>query len=155
MGRLPRFIPDNEDGVLVEVTSRVIGARAMLVPSPAPHRFNEVVVGVLGRALEISPLELCSTVWLANHLHCLVVVRDQQQLSRFMHHLGCNVSKEIGGRLRDWRGAFWERRYTSIVVSDEPEAQWRRLKYHLSHGVKEGLVESPLQWPGVHAAAPL
>ncbi len=33
---------------------------------------------------------------------------------------------EIGGRIRKWRGAFWERRYDGIVVSDEPEAQWRR-----------------------------
>lgn len=127
----------------------------MLVPSPDPHRFNEVVAGVIGRALEVAPLELCSTVWLANHFHCLLVVRDQQQLSRFMHHLGCNISKEIGGRLRDWRGAFWERRYDGIVVSDEPEAQWRRLKYQLSNSVKEGLVESPLDWPGVHAAKAL
>ena len=47
--------------------------------------------------------------------HCLCVVRDQQELSRFMHHLGCNISKEIGGRLRQWRGAFWERRYDGIV----------------------------------------
>ncbi len=30
--------------------------------------------------------------------------------------------------------------------------QWRKLKYLLSHGVKEGLVESPYDWPGVHAA---
>ncbi|MCP3961968.1 MAG: hypothetical protein GY719_29350, partial [bacterium] len=104
MGRPPRFIPENQDGVLVEVTGRTIGARALLVPSPDPRRFNEVVVGVMGRALEVSPLELCSAVWTANHYHCLLVVRDQQQLSRFMHHLGCNISKEIGGRLRQWRG---------------------------------------------------
>ncbi|MEM7357219.1 MAG: transposase, partial [Acidobacteriota bacterium] len=125
------------------------------VPSPDPRRFNEIVVGILGRALQVSPLELCSTVWTSNHVHSLVVVHDQKQLSRFMHHLGCNISKEVGGRLRGWRGAFWERRYDGIVVSNEPEAQWRRLKYQLSHGVKEGLVESPLQWPGVHAARAL
>ncbi len=155
MGRPARFIPENKNGVLVEVTSRVIGARAMLVPSPNPQRFNEIVIGVIGRALEVSPLELCSTVWLANHFHCLLVVHDQQQLSRFMHHLGCNISKEIGGRLRGWRGSFWEHRYDGIVVSDEPEAQWRRLKYHLNNSVKEGLVKSPLDWPGVHAAKAL
>ncbi len=155
MGRPARFIPENKNGVLVEVTCRAIGARALLVPSPDPRRFNEVVVGVMGRALEVSPLELCSTVWLANHMHCLLVVRDQQALSRFMHHLACNISKEIGGRLRNWRGCFWERRYDGIIVSHEPEAQWQRLKYHLSHSVKEGLCESPLDWPGVHAAKAL
>ncbi len=155
MGRAARFIPENTDGVLVEVTSRVIGARALLVPGPDPRRFNEVVVGVMGRALEVSPLELCSTVWTANHVHHLVIVHEQQQLSRFMQHLGGNISKEIGGRIRNWRGSFWERRFDQIVVSSEPEAQWRRLKYHLSHSVKEGLCRSPLEWPGVHAARAL
>jgi hypothetical protein len=84
-----------------------------------------------------------------------VVVRDQQQLSRFMQHLGGNLSKEVGGRLREWRGAFWERRYDGIVVSDEPAAQWSRLEYLLSNSVKEGLVESPLEWPGIHCARAL
>ncbi len=155
MGRPARFIPENKNGVLVEVTCRTIGARALLVPSPDPRQFNEAVVGVLGRALEVSPLELCSAVWMANHWHGLLVVHDQQQLSRFMHHAGCNISKEIGGRHRKWRGSFWERRYDGIVVSDEPEAQWQRLKYHLQNSVKEGLCESPLDWPGVHAAKAL
>ena len=155
MGRPKRFIPETKDGVLVEVTSRVIGARAMLVPSPNPHRFNEVVVGVMGRALEVSPLDLCGAVVLANHAHWLVVVKRQQQLSRFMQHLAGNLSKEIGGRLRKWQGSFWERRYDGIVVSDEPEAQWARLKYLLANSVKEGLCKSPLDWPGVHAARAL
>ncbi len=155
MGRPARFIPENKNGVLVEVTSRVIGARALLAPGPDPRRFNEIVVGVMGRALEVSPLELCSTVWLANHAHHLFIVRDQQQLSRYMQHLACNISKEIGGRIRNWQGSFWERRFDQIVVSSEPEAQWRRLKYHLSNSVKEGLCRSPIDWPGVHAAKAL
>lgn len=152
--RPARFIPENKDGVLVEVTGRAIGARALLVPAPNPRRFNELVVGVMGRALEVSPLELCSAIFSANHYHLLAVVHQQQELSLFMQHLAGNLSKEIG-RIRDWRGTLWDSRYAGIVVSDEPEAQWNRLKYSLSHGVKEGLVESPLDWPGVHAARAL
>ena len=54
MPRSQRFIPENKDGVLVEVTGRTIGARALLVPSPNPRRFNEVIIGVMGRALEVA-----------------------------------------------------------------------------------------------------
>jgi len=50
---------------------------------------------------------------------------------------------------------LWERRYQHIIVSDEPEAQIRRLKYLLSQGVKEGLVRSPEDWPGVHCVSHL
>ena len=155
MARPLRFIPENTDGVLVEVTCRTIGARALMAPSPHPRIFNEVVVGVLGRALEVSPLELCGCVFLANHTHLLLVVREQQELSRFMQHVACNLSKEIGGRIRQWQGAFWQRRYDGIVVSDEPQKQWQRLEYLLSNSVKEELVESPLNWPGVHCARAL
>ncbi len=31
MGRRRRFIPDNDDGVLVEITARTTGAKALLV----------------------------------------------------------------------------------------------------------------------------
>ncbi len=67
MGRPARFIPENKDGVLVEVTARVIGARALLVPAPNPRKLNEIVVGVIGRSLEVAPLDLCSCSFLANH----------------------------------------------------------------------------------------
>jgi REP element-mobilizing transposase RayT len=155
MARKPRFLPENEHGVLVEITVRTIGARALLTPSPDPRTFNEVIVGVMGRALEVSPLELCGCVWMGNHHHLLAVAHEQHEISRFMQHLSANVSKEIGGRLRNWSGPFWEGRFHQIVVSDEPEKQWERLAYVLSHGVKEGLVESPMDWPGVHCARSL
>ncbi len=149
MGRPARYIPENKNGVLVEVTCRAIGGRALLSPGPNPFKFNELVAGVMGRALEVSPLDLCSAIVASNHLHLLCVVHEQQALSRFMAHFACNLSKEID-RLRGWRGSMWERRYDAIVVGRD--AEFARLKYSLSHGPKEGLVESPLRWPGIHAA---
>jgi hypothetical protein len=154
MARWPTFLPENDSGALVEVTSRTIGAQALLLPAPDPRRFNEIVLGVMGRALEVSPLELCGAVFLANHFHLLAVVHEQQDLSRFMHHLAGNLSKEVG-RIRQRTGPMWARRYDGIVVSHEPAAQWSRLKYLLSHSVKEGLCESPFDWPGVHCAKAL
>ena len=47
---------------------------------------------------------------------------------------------------------MWSRRYESILVSAEEAAQVERLKYHLAHGVKEGLVGRVTEWPGVHFA---
>ena len=154
MGRLQRFIPENEDGVLVEITCRTVGAQAQLVPSPNPRLFNEMVVGVMGRALEVSPLEVCGVVVLGNHVHQLLVVRTQQELTRYMQHFGCNLTKEVN-RVRRRTGSMWSRRYDAIVVSPEPEAQWGRLRYLLSNSVKEGLCSSPMDWPGVHAARAL
>ncbi len=76
----------------------------------------------------------------------LTVVEEQQSLSRFMHHVDGNLSKEIG-RIRGWKGSLWARPYAGIPVSSEPEVQLAKLKYLLSHSVKEGLCESPTELP--------
>ena len=114
----------------------LVGHRSPFVSGSLPHFPKSV------RDFFVQPAS-----WPANRAHQLLVVHQQQELSRFMQHLCANISKEVGGWLRNWRGCFWERSYDGIVVSDEPEAQWARLNYCLSHGVKEGLVESSLDWP--------
>ena len=81
MGHPLRFIPEDENGVLVEVSCRTIGAWALLRPT---RRCREITIGVIGRALEISPLGVCALSCLGNHYHALLMVHDQQQLTRFM-----------------------------------------------------------------------
>ena len=71
-----------------------------------------------------------------------------------MNYLNSNLAREAGRQVR-WREKFWGRRYQAILVSGEEEAQVNRLAYLLAHGVKEGLVASPLDWPGVHGAREL
>ncbi len=67
MARKRRFIPDNEDGVLVEVSCRTIGGLALLRPS---RKLPEITAGVLGRALEVSPLEVAALFVASNHWLC-------------------------------------------------------------------------------------
>ena len=151
MPRRNRDIPTRKEGTLVEVSTRCLHATYLLTPTA---ELTDLAVGCLGRALEVSPLELCAMSMLSNHYHALVVVEDQQQLSRFMGHFNGNLAREVA-RIVDWPEKVWARRFDAIRVSDEPEAQWARLKYVLSQGAKEGLVESPLDWEGLHAARPL
>ena len=54
------------------------------------------------------------------------------------------------GRLTDWTGKVWERRYQAIPISGEEEAQVERFRYVLAHGVKENLVACLREWPGLH-----
>jgi hypothetical protein len=75
-------------------------------------------------------------------------------MSAFMAYLNRNLSIEIG-KLHDWRGPMWERRYHHSIVDNDPAIQIERLRYLLSQGVKEGLVFTPADWPGVHCAQAL
>ena len=99
-------------------------------------------------------MTVCSFVYLSNHCHLLLQPTDAWQLARFMNYVNANIAREAG-RLYQWREKFWSRRYRAIVVSDEPEAELKRLRYQLSQGCKEGLVDSPRKWPGPTAARAL
>lgn len=148
MGRPLRFIPE---GALVEITCRTVRGRFLLRPSP---RFNAIALGVLGRAQARYRMEIHHFVMLSNHLHLLLSPENPRQLAAFMAFFEANLAKAIG-RLHDWEGAVWARRYQAIVVSEEESAQRERLLYLLRHGVKEHVVGRPQDWPGPHGVEAL
>ncbi len=145
MGRRIRFVPQDS---LVEVTCRTVQGRLLLRPSPI---LRDLTLGVLARAARLYPVRVHAFAFLSNHFHLLLTVPDAQRLAAFMGYLNSNLAREAG-RLIRWREKFWGRRYQAILVSGEETSQIARLRYILSHGAKEGLVRSPMEWPGAHAA---
>jgi REP element-mobilizing transposase RayT len=143
-----RYFPER---ALVEVTARTLQGRFLLKPS---RDLRAIFVGILARAAARYEVEVHAFVCAGNHLHGLMTPADAQQLAAFMRYLLTNLSKEAG-RLHHWRGPLWQRRYQAILVSDEDAAQIGRLRYLLSHGVKEALVARVTEWPGAHCAAAL
>jgi len=136
------------DGGVVEVTSRTVHGRYLLRPS---LEANERVLGVLGRAQRLFPVDIFAFVFLSNHFHLLMRVSSTLRMAEFTGYLKGNLAKELG-QLHDWDEKFWGRRYHSASVADSGEAQSKRFLYILSNGCKEGLVDSPLDWPGVSSA---
>jgi len=127
------------------VTSRCFQGRLLLRPS---QEVNEVVGGVLARAVQqsVGTVRLHAFTFASNHFHLLVWARGAA-LAGFMQYLRANLSRKVG-RLVDWSGGFWERRYSAEPVLDDT-ALVGRLRYVLAHGVKEGLVERSADWPGL------
>lgn len=71
-----------------------------------------------------------------------------------MEYLDGNLGRELA-RLSEWRGKIWHRRYHSAIVKNDEASQLERLRYILSNGCKEGLVDSPTQWPGASSTPAL
>ncbi len=147
----PRHVA--QGGTLVEITSRVIQGRYLLRPDKR-GRVNELILGVIGRAQKLTAMPIVAISVLSTHLHILAIPKDALQMAKFMKHAAGNISDEIG-RIHDWPGSLFVRRFKSIPVSNEDEDQIRRLRYLLAAGVKEGLVEHAVDWPGVHCARAL
>lgn len=132
-------------GALFEVTDRTLQGRFLLRPSA---KLNDLVLGVIGRALTLYPVQLYLFVVVSNHLHLILATPDTKALADFMCFIKSNIAREAG-RLHGWREKFWGRRYTAIPILDEP-ALIQRARYILSHGCKENLVARPGDWPGIH-----
>jgi len=127
----------------VEITTRTIQGRFLLRPSPA---LVAIIGGILARAVARYGIQIHLFTFISNHFHIIATIPDVAALSRFMCYVNGNTAREVG-RLVDWEGRFWSRRYRSIEILDD-DAQVERFKYVLSHGCKEGLVAHPRQWPG-------
>jgi REP element-mobilizing transposase RayT len=140
MGRPVRHL--QPDGYYF-VTARCFQARLLLRPSAET---NAVVGGTLARAVALHGVELFGYVVASNHLH-LLLRAPNGNLPNFMQYLLSNTAKKVG-RLVAWRGGLWERRYSAEPVLDD-DALVGRLRYILSHGVKEGLVRQCAHWPGL------
>jgi hypothetical protein len=151
MARRLRHI--EKDGSLVEITNRTVQARYLLRPDRAGE-LNEIVLGVVGRAQRLYDVRLCGLTYLSNHGHILGFFEDARQMALFMNFVNGEIGREVA-RFADWPDKVWARRYVSIPVSDEPEAQIARLRYLLANSVKENLVERADQWPGVHSVGAL
>ena len=130
---------------LHEITTRTNDGRYWLRPS---FWINLLILGFLCRAQLHAPVKVHAFVFMSNHYHLLISVKDAEQLSRFMCHLNGNMSKKLNRELGR-KGKMWQRRFRSIPVSLDTRAQKARLKYILSHGVKERLVRKCKDWPGV------
>jgi len=134
-------MPNGEE--IVFVTTRCFQRRFLLRPSAET---NEVLGGVLARALRLHGVELYAFSVLSNHMH-LIVRAPRGNLPTFMQYLLTNISKKVG-KLVGWRGSFWERRYSAEPILDDA-ALLERVRYVLAHGVKEGLVRLCRDWPGL------
>jgi hypothetical protein len=141
MGRALAYVP--YPYCPIEVTIKCVGAMRLAQPS---DELNEIVLGVLGRALDRSDVRLYDIIFMGNHIQYLVGARDALALAEFMCFFHGNVAREVG-RIRGWRGRIWSRRGRPIPVVDD-DALERRIRYIYEHGVKERLVTSPMLWPG-------
>jgi hypothetical protein len=90
---------------------------------------------------------------MSNHWQVLASASCGNQFASFMGYVNSNIAREMG-RLYQWAGPFWGRRARPIPCLDD-DSTIDRLRYCIAQGTKEGLVESPLMWPGASSTSAL
>ncbi len=138
---------DNESGI-VELTSRCVQGRFLMRPS---SEVNDRILGIIGRAQRLTGVRLYAFNYQSNHSHELTGVDSVEQMAAYECILKGNLARELG-RHHEWQEKFWGRRYHSASLADDELDQQKRLRYILANGCEDGLVDSPLDWPGVSTA---
>lgn len=136
---------------LMEFCNRVCQGFGLLLPDP---ELNLLIVGALAKSQEQFPMPIHGGQILGGHFHLLGSPADVRQQAGFMALFTRRLSL-IVGRRHAWQGSIFPSRYRATEISIEEKAQAARLKYVLGNGCKEGLVASPLDWPGVPFAESL
>lgn len=137
--------------VTAETCQRTFQCRFLLRPDPT---LNSRLVGILARAQERHGVHIHAFTVLSDHLHVLATYPDAESMALFHCYLYSNLSKEVT-RIFGWEGTVFPRRYSHVELSKEKETEIARLKYVLGQGCKEGLVASPLDWPGASSTEAL
>jgi REP element-mobilizing transposase RayT len=147
IGRLKRHARFFKPDVVYHVTSKTLRGEFFLHPSSAT---NEAILGVLGRAQVVWPdVKLFAYVFMSNHFH-LMLRGPPDEIPAFVGFIKREISRRLGANSCS-PGPMWQRRYEATALPTS-SSQVKCLRYILGHGVKEGLVESPLDWPGIHCA---
>jgi REP element-mobilizing transposase RayT len=140
MGRQQRMFTDSG---LYRVTVHTAQGRALLTPSA---QVNEAIGGVLARGVALSGVKLHGFVVVSDQMH-LLVTAEGATLSGFMRYVLGNISKKVG-KLVDWTGSFFARRYDSRPVLDDASAE-ECLGFILSSGVQADLGRRGEESPGL------
>ena len=129
------------------VVSRCVRGYSFLKPTPD---VVSTTTGVLGRALHVYShcIQLHHYAFLSNHFHILLSSESTSALSEFMKYLKSNLTRELA-RIHQWTGPMWQSRYSSEEILDE-EGLTEIFNYITENSVKEGLVNHPSAWRGLH-----
>ena len=150
MGESLRFF-SRPRPVTVGITQKTIEHRHLL---QADSKLNRRFVGALAKAQQRYGGQIHALTVLSTHLHLLATFRDAEQMASFMRLFTYKVSVEAK-RIYGWGTRVFPERYTHIELTEEEAVELQRLRYVLANGCKEGLVLSPLDWPGVGSAGAL
>ena len=97
-------------------------------------------------------IDVWSYCLMPNHVHAVIVPRNEHDMSRFLAVLHRRYARRTN-LLNEWSGHLWQKRYYSVVM-DEAHT-YAALRYVEMNPVRSGMCASPVDWPWSSARANL
>ena len=116
-----------------------------LVPSEV---MNLIIRGVLARGSSLYEVRICHFIFMANHLHILLVVENPEDVSNFIGYVKCEIAHAVNQLLGRRRRTIWAEGYDSPVILTA-EDTLRYIGYIYANPSKANLVDKIEEYPGV------
>lgn len=108
----------------------------------------KILNGHLAAALTRYGVAVVEYIYMANHVHMLVLVRDPEHLPRFVAYLKRESAHAINNLLGRNQRTVWKDGYDPVVILDA-EKFFERLVYFYTNPARAGLVTSIDEYPGL------
>lgn len=118
------------------------------LPIVSSYVNNFIILGILAKARKMYRVRICHFLFMANHLHMILVVDSPQDVSNFMCYLKGEISHAINRLLGRRQKTIWQDGYDSPIILT-PDKVKSYIKYLYQNPSKAGLVHSIDEYPGV------
>jgi REP element-mobilizing transposase RayT len=115
---------------------------------------NMLLLSALARACRLYPVQLIAVVVQANHVHMLIRIIDPEHASAFIGYFKTETANCLNRLLNRRQRTVWLKRFNSPIVLDIHKAL-DLFAYTLLNPVKDGLVDSMSEYPGVSSYSSL
>ena len=116
-----------------------------LVPSEV---INLIIRGVLARGSSLYQVRICHYLFMANHLHVLLVVENPEDVSNFTGYIKGEIAHAVNQLLGRRRKTIWAEGYDSPVLLTA-EDTLRYIAYIYANPSEANLVDRIEDYPGV------
>ena len=145
MARFPRLVVP---GLPHHVTQRGVRRQTTFFDELDYRRYLNIARALL----KYSSLEVWAYCLMPNHMHAVVVPREQDSLARYFGRLHKKYA-QITNLRYDWTGHLWQNRFYSTVMDERHTLI--ALRYVERNPVRSRLVTCPQDWPWSSARANL
>jgi len=118
------------------------------LPFPPNDLINSLTLGILARAQELYPVEICHYVFLSNHFHLIVRVLNPADVPRFIGYLKGEMAHVVNRLLGRRRKTVFNREYDSPKFLT-PEDVKKYITYLYLNPATSGLESSVNKYPGL------
>ena len=86
------------------------------LPFPPQEHIKTILEGILATATSRYDLDLCHYVWMSNHFHMLMVVRNPEEVPACLRYIKTESAYAINKILGRKKKTIWEEGYDSPTI---------------------------------------